>query len=285
MSNFSRGGATIWAALMLWLGVEPAPAVAGSSEDAAFFAEDRLVIVEGLLARLSGARRRSSSSARRSRASADGSGGELDQYLDVLNNLPETTTVVLIDEGAPAAFLEGVDDKARVKKFDTLKGDQLRGWAAERVRAQGATFAAGALDRLISLIDGNHLGELAYARGALGARGRVQAERDVRGDGKMREERVVLEHHADAPALGRDRGARLRHHAPGKSDFPGLHRLEPRYATQHRGLPAPARAEQAADRTALEREAEARDDLVLAVDVTQLFDFEQHARHYSNNSH
>jgi DNA polymerase-3 subunit delta len=129
---------------------------------ASFFAEDRLVIVEGLLAKLSGARRRTSSSARRSRSNEDGVSGELDQYLDVLNNLPETTTVVLIDEVAPnKGFMDGIDGKARIKQFETLKGDQLRGWAAERVRAQGATFAAGALDRLISLIDGNHLGELA----------------------------------------------------------------------------------------------------------------------------
>jgi DNA polymerase-3 subunit delta len=48
-----------------------------------------------------------------------------------------------------------------VRQFAVLRGDQLRGWAAERVRAQGATFAAGALDRLVSLIDGAHLGELA----------------------------------------------------------------------------------------------------------------------------
>jgi DNA polymerase-3 subunit delta len=128
---------------------------------ASFFAEDRLVIVEGLLGKLSGARRRSGSATRRSRSSSDGAASELEQYLDVLNNLPETTTVVLIDENAPAAFLEGIEGKSRVKKFDILRGDQLRGWAAERVRAQGATFAAGALDRLVSLIDGNHLGELA----------------------------------------------------------------------------------------------------------------------------
>ena len=43
-----------------------------------------------------------------------------------------------------------------------------------------------------------------------------------------------------------------------------------------RGLAAAARAEQAADRAALEREAQSRDHLVLAVDVAQLFDFEQH---------
>ena len=127
---------------------------------ASFFAEDRLVIVEGLLGKLSGARRRSTST-RRSRSSEDGAASELDQYLDVLNNLPETTTVVLIDENAPKAFLDGIDGKAREKKFEIFKGDQLRGWAAERVRAQGATFAAGALDRLVSLIDGKHVGELA----------------------------------------------------------------------------------------------------------------------------
>jgi DNA polymerase-3 subunit delta len=126
---------------------------------ASFFAENRLVIVEGLMAKLSGSRRRSAGSRNRSK-SGDGP-SELEQFLDVLNNLPETTTVVLIDENAPAALLEGLESGARVKKFDTLKGDQLRSWAAERVRAQGAKFAAGAMDRLVSLIDGSHLGELA----------------------------------------------------------------------------------------------------------------------------
>ncbi len=127
---------------------------------ASFFAEDRLVIVEGLLAKLSGARRRSTST-RRSRSGEEGAASELDQYLDVLNSLPETTTVVLLDEAAPKAFLDGIAGNARVKQFEVFKGDQLRGWAAERVRAQGGTFAAGALDRLVSLIDGKHAGELA----------------------------------------------------------------------------------------------------------------------------
>ena len=140
-------------------GLTPA-GLRAAGHTASFFAEDRLVIVEGLLSKLSGARRRSTST-RRSRTSEDGAASELDQYLDVLNNLPETTTVVLIDENAPKAFLDGLEGKSGVKLFDILKGDQLRGWAAERVRAQGATFAAGALDRLVSLIDGSHLGELA----------------------------------------------------------------------------------------------------------------------------
>jgi len=147
---------------------------------ASFFAEDRLVIVEGLLAKLSGARRRSTST-RRSRSGEEAAASELDQYLDVLNNLPETTTVVLLDEAAPKAFLDGIDGKARVKQFEVFKGDQLRGWAAERVRAQGGTFAAGALDRLVSLIDGKHAGELASEIDKLitYANGRTVEMRDV----------------------------------------------------------------------------------------------------------
>ncbi len=79
----------------------------------------------------------------------------------MLTNLPETTTVVLLDDNAPAGFLEAVEGQATAKQFAILRSEQLRTWAAERIRGLGASFGPGALDRLVSLIDGNHLGELA----------------------------------------------------------------------------------------------------------------------------
>jgi DNA polymerase-3 subunit delta len=129
---------------------------------ASFFAEYRLVIVEGLLGRLGGTRRRRTGSSGRSRAKAASSGAsEAEEFLEVLANLPDTTTVVLMDENVAEGLRAELEGIGTVRQFAVLRGDQLRGWAAERVRAQGATFAAGALDRVVSLIDGAHLGELA----------------------------------------------------------------------------------------------------------------------------
>jgi DNA polymerase-3 subunit delta len=123
---------------------------------ASFFAEDRLVIVEGLQERFSGVRRRG-------RAPARGSGAsDLDGFADVLTNLPETTTVVLLDEQPSGAFLDAIGSNAKVREFPILRNDALRQWAVLRARAQGASFSPAALDRLTSMIDGYHLGELAH---------------------------------------------------------------------------------------------------------------------------
>lgn len=128
---------------------------------ASFFAENRLVIIEGLLGRLGGTRRRRTSSGRTRPRNESSAASEAEEFLDVLANLPETTTVVLLDENVSDGLRTELEGMGTVRQFAVLRGDQLRGWAAERVRAQGATFAAGALDRLVSLIDGAHLGELA----------------------------------------------------------------------------------------------------------------------------
>ena len=124
---------------------------------ASFFAESRLVIVEGLQARFSGARRRD----RGSRRAGSEAATLFDQFLDVVLTLPPTTEVVLLDESASSAFLEAVQGSATVRQFGVLKGVEGRVWAAERARARGADFSGAALDRLVNLIDGNHLGELA----------------------------------------------------------------------------------------------------------------------------
>lgn len=126
---------------------------------ASFFAEDRLVVVEGLLGRLGGGRGRGRRG-RNAGESAPSSGGDADAFMDVLANLPETTTVVLMEEDVSDTVAKSAPE-ATVKKFDNLKRDALRTWATQRVKAQGADFAPGALERLVSLFDGKHLGELA----------------------------------------------------------------------------------------------------------------------------
>jgi DNA polymerase-3 subunit delta len=125
---------------------------------ASFFAESRLVIIEGLQERFRGARRGRG----RGRAASGGDkASEFDQFLDVLTNLPPTTTVVLLDEQTPAALIEALGRDAEVQPFEVLKGAQLRAWAAARAKSQGGSLTPAALERLVSLVDGNHLGEMA----------------------------------------------------------------------------------------------------------------------------
>jgi DNA polymerase III subunit delta len=127
---------------------------------ASFFIEARLVIVEGMLRRFSGATGRGGRGGRRSNGNAGS--GVFDQFLDVLDGLPETTTVVLLEEASPPrGFLDAMPDEAVVREFKTLRKQDVRPWATRRAREQGADISPRALDRLASLFDGNHLGEMA----------------------------------------------------------------------------------------------------------------------------
>ena len=114
------------------------------------------MIIEGLQARFRGVRRRGRARARETTAPS-----EIDQFIDVLTSLPATTTAVLLDEQASSAFVEAVTEGASVREFPILRAAALRQWAEERARSHGASLTRAALDRLVMLIDGNHLGELA----------------------------------------------------------------------------------------------------------------------------
>ena len=97
-----------------------------------------------------------------------------------------------------------------------------------------------------------------------------QAERDVAGDGEVREQCIVLEHHADAAQFGRDLHSRPRRDLAGQHDLAFLHRLEAGDAAQDRGLAASRRSEQATDRTGLEREAQTAHDAMRAVGMREI---------------
>ncbi len=131
-----------------------------ASHTASFFTEGRLVVIEGLLGRLGGGRGRG----RRARNTSEDapSSGESDAFMDVLANLPPTTTVVLVEDEISDAVAKSVPEGATVRKFDSFrKREEIRAWATQRVKAEDANFAPGALERLVSLFDGKHLGELA----------------------------------------------------------------------------------------------------------------------------
>jgi DNA polymerase III subunit delta len=127
---------------------------------ASFFVEARLVIVEGLLSRLSGTSGRGGRGGRRSDGNAGS--GVFDQFLEVFVGLPETTTLVLVDE-APLkdGILDAIPGEVVVREFKTLRKQDVRPWATRRAKEQGANISPRALDRLASMFDGNHLGELA----------------------------------------------------------------------------------------------------------------------------
>ena len=135
-------------------------ALRAACHTASFFDDTRLVIVEGLLKKLSGGGRRKG---RRARGTAEAAApaSEADEFLEVLSSLPESTTVVLLDESG-AGMLDSLPEGAAVRAFPKFrKIDEVRGWAADHARASGADFAPGAFERLLTLIDGAHTGEMA----------------------------------------------------------------------------------------------------------------------------
>jgi DNA polymerase-3 subunit delta len=131
---------------------------------ASFFVESRLVVVEGMQSRLSGSRRRGSGSrSRRGAATATTTEGtsDFDQFVEILTTMPPSTTVVLLDESPPNALIEALGSDAKVTQFPVLRGQELRTWVTQRARERDANLSPGAVERLVTAIDGNHLGELA----------------------------------------------------------------------------------------------------------------------------
>jgi len=100
-----------------------------------------------------------------------------------------------------------------------------------------------------------------HAPAPFGARQAGQAEGDVVAHVQVRKQRVVLEHHADAPQLGRAVRAagRPREHLVLDRDTPGRDRLEPRDGAQQRSLAAARRTDQRADLAARKAERHALD--------------------------
>ena len=123
-------------------------------QTASFFAETRLVIVEKLQERLRGSRRRG-------RRTGSDSGSDVDSFADILVTLPASTAVILLDDQPADGLMAAIEKGATVKLFPILRANEVRRWASNRVKDLDADFAPGALERLLSMIDGAHLGELA----------------------------------------------------------------------------------------------------------------------------
>ena len=139
-----------------------------------------------------------------------------------------------------------------VEVGERLVEQQQLGPRRERARERDALLlAAGELVRIAvaTLVAARRcraaLRRARHARAAASAR---RPKPTLSRDREMRKQRVVLEHHADAAALGRNGAVPAGSSSSPCSAISPADRLESGDAAQHRGLAAAARAEQAADR-------------------------------------
>jgi DNA polymerase-3 subunit delta len=131
--------------------------IVAAAHTATFFAEPRLVVIDSLSKRFSG-RRRGGRGRRGQNADAP---SELDKLVDALATLPETTTVVLLEDNPAPGFLDAFKGIADVRLFPIKRGQDIRRWADSRVGERGGQISRSALERLCEMVDGSHLGELA----------------------------------------------------------------------------------------------------------------------------
>jgi DNA polymerase-3 subunit delta len=133
--------------------------IAAACQTASFFAEPRLVVIEQLSA-MFGGRRRSRRPARQRGPQNEPAAS--DALAEIFGHLPETTTVVILEDQTSPGFVESLKGLAEARTFPILRAEEVRRWAAERAKAQGAAISPQALDRLCQMLDGYHLGELAH---------------------------------------------------------------------------------------------------------------------------
>jgi len=119
-------------------------------ETTPFLAEKRLVIVNGLLERFES----------RSKAKGQGRKRAVDQqneyklFSAYITQIPDSTTLVLIDSriGSNNPLLKELSAKAEVKSFPLLKNDSLRQWIGQRVKKEGGSISAEAVNLLAQLV-------------------------------------------------------------------------------------------------------------------------------------
>ncbi len=194
---------------------------------------------------------------------------------DLVGDGERLVLVVRDQDRGGAGALDDVAHLARelfaqldVEVRERLVEQQQVGLRRQRARQRDALLlSARQLVRILVPVAGepDDLDALGRAPHALGAGAAVQPEGDVVGDGEMREQGVVLEHHADAALLRGHGQVARRDHLAGDADLAARHRLEAGDAAQDGGLAAARGAEQAADVAARERERQPAHDLVLAV--------------------
>lgn len=147
-----------------------------------FMAPKRLVIVNGLLERFESKERTTSQKKRNNTNNTRQ--GELEQIVDCISHVPDTTVLILIDGTkikATNRLLKELSGKAEVKEFTYPKGRNLHQWVKEYVAGKDATISSEAINLMVELVGSNlwiMAGELDKL--ILFAPGRVITEEDVK---------------------------------------------------------------------------------------------------------
>ena len=154
----------------------------------------------------------------------------------------------LVEDGADV--LRQALAQVGVEAGERLVEQQQLRLRRQRARQRHALLlAAGELMRRTPrrMRQADALQHLLHARFALGARQMADAEGNVVAHVQVREQGVVLEHHADAARLGLDMRVRIGQHAAVHAHAACGQPFEPGHRAQQRGLAAARRADQHAD--------------------------------------
>jgi len=120
-------------------------------ETAPFLTAQRLVIVNGLLERFEP--KRKNRNRRKSRPIAN-QPNEFKSFSSYIARIPDSTILVLIDSqiGSKNPLLKELSAKTQVKSFPLLKNDRLRQWIGQRVKQEGGSISAEAVNLLAKFI-------------------------------------------------------------------------------------------------------------------------------------
>ena len=145
-----------------------------------FLAEKRLVIIEGLLGRFEA---RGKPNRRQKAKVATKQPSEYKQWLDYLGSVPESTTVVLVEDGLKSSnpLFRELSAVAEVRFFPLLNKARLRQWVEKAVGEVEGKISPGAAD-LLSQVVGSDLWTMKHeiSKLVLFASGRSIEEDDVK---------------------------------------------------------------------------------------------------------
>ncbi len=146
-----------------------------------FMSEKRLVIVTGLLERFDAA-----SKVEKNRSAANNPQRDPSPFAACMNNVPDFTIAVLIEDKLPAtarkdSLFKSIAAKADTRLYPLIKDAKLRGWIQKRVADLGGNISPQALETLYLLV-GSNLWVMASEidKLFLYAKGRRIEEADVR---------------------------------------------------------------------------------------------------------
>jgi DNA polymerase-3 subunit delta len=150
-------------------------------ETVPFMSEKRLVIINGLLARFDTATK-----TEKARGGANNPQRDPAPFAACLNNIPDFTVAVLVEDELPAAakkesFFKSISAKVDIRLFPPIKDAKLRDWIQKRVGGLGGDISPKALETLYQLV-GSNLWVMASEidKLFLYAKGRRIEEADVR---------------------------------------------------------------------------------------------------------